>query len=146
MLYSSGVKTMEGWVYALLAVVCWGFEAIIVKAAGNGVDPLTGTGIGCVAAGIVFFMYLAGTGRVTGAVINRSGLLYGLAGIVSFSVGHYLYYTAINKAGAAMSASLVATYPLLTVIIAALFFGEPLTIRSGVGTLLIVLGGLVLLA
>ena len=139
------VNHLEGWVYALLAVICWGFEAIIVKAAGDGVDPLTGTGIGCVAAGVMFFIYLAGTGRVSGLVISRSGLLYALAGIVSFAVGHYLYYTAINKSGAAMSASLVATYPLLTVIIAAAFFGEPLTVRSGIGTLLIVIGGLVLL-
>lgn len=136
---------MEGWVYALLAVICWGFEAIIVKAAGDGVDPLTGTGVGCIVAGVFFFIYLAGTGRVTGSVLNRSGLLYGLAGIVSFAVGHYLYYTAINKSGAALSASLVATYPLLTVLIAAFFFGEPITIRSGIGTLLIVIGGLVLL-
>ncbi|TRO56085.1 EamA family transporter [Candidatus Bathyarchaeota archaeon] len=136
---------MEGWMYALLAVVCWGFEAIIVKAAGDGVDPLTGTGVGCVAAGLIFFVYLLGTGRVTGNIMSRSGLLYGLAGIVSFAVGHYLYYTAINKSGAALSASLVATYPLLTVIIAALFFGEPVTLKSGLGTLLIVIGGLVLL-
>ena len=136
---------MEGWVYALLAVICWGFEAIIVKAAGDGVDSLTGTGIGCVAAGILFFVYLAGTGRINGQVLNKSGILYGLAGVVSFAIGHYLYYTAINKSGAALSASLVATYPILTVIIAALFFGEPLTVRSGIGTLLIVIGGLVLL-
>jgi transporter family protein len=136
---------LEGWVYALLAVICWGFEAIIVKAAGDGVDPMTGTGVGCVAAGAIFLVYLLTTGRVTGAVLNRSGLLYGLAGIVSFAVGHYLYYTAIHKSGAALSASLVATYPLLTVIIAALFFGEPVTLRSGIGTLLIVIGGLVLL-
>ena len=136
---------MEGWVYALLAVICWGFEAIIVKAAGDGVDSMTGTGIGCISAGAIFFVYLAASGRITGAVLSRSGMLYGLAGVVSFAVGHYLYYTAINKSGAAISASLVATYPLLTVIIAALFFGEPVTIRSGIGTLLIVIGGLVLL-
>ena len=129
----------------MLAVICWGFEAIIVKAAGDGVDPLTGTGVGCAVAGLVFLIYLLGTGRVNGGIMNRSGLLYGFAGIVSFAVGHFLYYTAINKSGAALSASLVATYPLLTVIIAAMFFGEPLTIRSGIGTLLIVIGGLVLL-
>jgi uncharacterized membrane protein len=139
------VNKMEGWVYALLAVICWGFEAIIVKAAGDGVDSMTGTGIGCIAAGVFFLIYLVGTGRVNGSVLNRSGLFYGLAGIISFAVGHYLYYTAINKSGAALSASLVSTYPLLTVLMAALFLGEPLTVRNGVGTLLIVIGGLVLL-
>ena len=136
---------LEGWVYALLAVVCWGFEAIIIKAAGDGVDSLTGTGIGCLTAGAVFLFYLVGTRRLSYSIFNKSGVLYGLAGVVSFAVGHYLYYTAINKAGASLSASLVATYPLLTVIIAAMFFGEPLTVRSGIGTLLIVLGGLILL-
>ena len=91
------VNYLEGWVYALLAVICWGFEAIIVKAAGDGVDPMTGTGIGCVAAGSIFLVYLAASGRITGAVLSRSGMLYGLAGVVSFAIGHYLYYTAINK-------------------------------------------------
>jgi len=129
----------------LLAVLCWGVEAIIVKVAGDGVDPITGTGIGCVSAGVLFLVYLVATGRLTGLVLSRSGVLYGLAGVISFAVGHYLYYTAITKSGAALSASLVATYPLLTVVIAALFLGEPVTLKSGIGTLLIVVGGLILL-
>lgn len=137
---------LDGWVCALLAVICWGFEAIIVKSAGQGVDSMTGTGISCIAAGSVFLLLMLGTGKVSVHLFNRSGLLYGAAGIISFALGHYLYYTAINKAGAALSASLVATYPLLTVIVAALFLGEPLTVRSGIGVLLIVSGGLILLS
>jgi transporter family protein len=137
---------LEGWVYALLAVVCWGFEAIIVKAADGGLDSLTGTGVSCAAAGLVFTIFLFGMGKVSPSLFNRSGMLYALAGIVSFALGHYLYYTAITKSGAALSASLVATYPLLTVLIAAIFFGEPLTLRSGIGTILIVAGGLILLS
>ena len=135
---------MEGWVYALLAVVVWGFEAIIVRAAGDGVDPLVGTGIGCIAAGIVFAFYLGTTGKISAEMLNISGLYYTMAGITSFAVGHYLYYTAINKSGASFSASLVATYPLLTVILAWLLFGEPITMKSGLGTLFIVIGGLLL--
>jgi transporter family protein len=137
---------MEGWVYALLAVVVWGLEAIIVRAAGDGVDPLVGTGVGCIAAGIVFFIYLGATGKISGDMLNRSGLYYALAGVTSFALGHYLYYTAINKSGASFSASLVATYPLLTVLLAWLLFSEPITIKSCLGTLLIVIGGLLLFA
>ena len=135
---------LEGWVYALLAVVIWGFEAIIVRAAGDGVDPLVGTGIGCIAAGVVFAIYLGATGKINSDMLNQSGLYYGLAGITSFAIGHYFYYTAINKSGASLSASLVATYPLLTVIMAWLLFGEQITLKSGIGTLLIVIGGLLL--
>lgn len=138
------VITMEGWVYALLAVIVWGLEAIIVRAAGDGVDPLVGTGVGCIAAGVIFAVYLGVTGKFSSDMLNRSGLYYALAGVTSFAVGHYLYYTAINKSGASLSASLVATYPLLTVILAWLLFGEPITVKSGIGTLLIVIGGLLL--
>jgi transporter family protein len=137
---------MEGWVYALLAIIVWGLEAIIVRGAGAGVDPLVGTGIGCIAAGIVFAVYLGVTGKISGDMLNKSGLYYALAGVTSFAVGHYLYYTAINKSGASLSASLVATYPVLTVILAWLLFGEPITVKSGMGTLLIVIGGLLLFA
>jgi transporter family protein len=135
---------MEGWVYALLAVLVWGIEAIIVRGAGDGVDPLVGTGIGCITAGLVFAVYLGATGKINSDILTRSGFYYGLAGVTSFAVGHYFYYTAINKSGASLSASLVATYPLLTVILAWLLFGEQITLKSGLGTLLIVIGGLLL--
>ena len=135
---------MEGWVYALVAVLVWGIEAIIVRGAGDGVDPLVGTGIGCIAAGLVFAVYLGVTGKINSDILTRSGFYYGLAGVTSFAVGHYFYYTAINKSGASLSASLVATYPLLTVILAWLLFGEQITLKSGLGTLLIVIGGLLL--
>jgi len=128
----------------LLAVLVWGIEAIIVRGAGDGVDPLVGTGIGCIAAGLVFAVYLGTTGKINSDILTRSGFYYGLAGVTSFAVGHYFYYTAINKSGASLSASLVATYPLLTVILAWLLFGEQITLKSGLGTLLIVIGGLLL--
>ena len=128
----------------MLAVLVWGIEAIIVRGAGDGVDPLVGTGIGCIAAGLVFAVYLGATGKINSDIMTRSGFYYGLAGVTSFAVGHYFYYTAINKSGASLSASLVATYPLLTVILAWLLFGEQITLKSGLGTLLIVIGGLLL--
>ena len=128
----------------MLAVLVWGIEAIIVRGAGDGVDPLVGTGIGCIAAGLVFAVYLGATGKINSDILTRSGFYYGLAGVTSFAVGHYFYYTAINKSGASLSASLVATYPLLTVILAWMLFGEQITLKSGLGTLLIVIGGLLL--
>ena len=128
----------------MLAVLVWGIEAIIVRGAGDGVDPLVGTGIGCIAAGLVFAVYLGATGKINSDILTHSGFYYGLAGVTSFAVGHYFYYTAINKSGASLSASLVATYPLLTVILAWMLFGEQITLKSGLGTLLIVIGGLLL--
>jgi len=138
---------MEGWVYAVLAVLCWGVEAVLVGAVGEALDPVTGTGLSCAAAGALYALYLALSGRLeVSTVFSRGGLLYAAAGVVSFALGHLLYYTAIAKSGAGLSASLVATYPLVTVLVAAVVLGEPLTLRILVGALLIVAGGVVLLS
>lgn len=137
---------MEGWVYALLAAACWGAEAVLVRYAGDGVDTLTGTGIGCVASGLVFLVYLGAGGRLSAASFNRSAVIYALTGVLSFAVGHYFYYTAINKSGVGLSVSLVSTYPLLAIILSVILFKEPLSLKTGVGALLITLGGMILLA
>jgi len=136
---------MEGWVYALLAATCWSAEAVLVRFAGDGVDTLTGTAYGCVASGLVFLAYLVGGGKLSAASVNRSALIYAFTGVLSFAVGHYFYYTAINRSGVGLSVSLVSMYPLLAIILSVILFREPLTLRVGIGALLITLGGVIIL-
>ena len=136
---------MDGWQLALLAAVCWTAEALLVRLAGDRVDPLMGTAYGCVAAGIMFGAYLAITGSLGVMELNLSAAYYVLAGVVSFTVGHYFYYAAISRSGASLSVSLAASYPLLVMLVSVIFFKEPVTLRTAAGALLITLGGMVLL-
>ena len=136
---------MEGWQLALMAAVCWAAEALLVRMAGDRVDPLLGTAYSCVTAGVMFGAYLALTGRLGDIELNMSAAYYVLAGVVSFAVGHYFYYTAITRSGVSLSVSLAASYPLLSMLASVIVFKEPLTLRAAAGALLITLGGIVLL-
>ena len=93
-----------------MAAVCWEAEALLVRTAGDRVDPLIGTAYGCVAAGIMFSAYLALTGRLGVGGLSMSAAYYVLAGVVSFAVGHYFYYAAITRSGVSLSVSLAASY------------------------------------
>jgi len=124
----------------LMAAVCWAAEALLVRMAGDRVDPLIGTAYSCVAAGIMFSAYLALTGR-----LNMSAAYYVLAGVISFAVGHYFYYASITRSGVSLSVSLAASYPLLAMLASVILFKEPVTLRTAAGALLITLGGVVLL-
>jgi drug/metabolite transporter (DMT)-like permease len=136
---------LEGWQLALMAAVCWAAEALLVRMAGDRVDPLIGTAYSCVAAGIMFSAYLALTGRLGVGELNMSAAYYVLAGVISFAVGHYFYYTAITRSGVSLSVSLAASYPLLAMLASVILFKEPVTLRTAAGALLITLGGMVLL-
>ncbi|MCW4051146.1 MAG: DMT family transporter [Candidatus Bathyarchaeota archaeon] len=135
---------MDGWQLALMAAVCWAAEALLIRKAGDGIDPLVGTALSCIAAGAVFAVYLLGIGKLNVDALNSSAVYYVLAGIVSFAVGHYFYYAAITKTGVSFSVSIAASYPLLAIILSWVLFKEPLTMRSGLGMLLIVAGGMIL--
>jgi drug/metabolite transporter (DMT)-like permease len=128
-----------------MAAVCWAAEALLVRMAGDRVDPLIGTAYSCVAAGIMFGAYLALTGRLGVIGLNKPAAYYVLAGVVSFAVGHYFYYAAIARIGVSLSVSLAASYPLLAMLVSVIVFKEPFTLRTAAGALLITLGGMILL-
>jgi drug/metabolite transporter (DMT)-like permease len=128
-----------------MAAVCWAAEALLVRMAGDRVDPLIGTAYSCVAAGIMFGAYLALTGRLGVIGLNKPAAYYVLAGVVSFAVGHYFYYAAITRIGVSLSVSLAASYPLLAMLVSVIVFKEPFTLRTAAGALLITLGGMILL-
>jgi len=114
-----------------MAAVCWAAEALLVRMAGDRVDPLIGTAYSCVAAGIMFSAYLALTGRLGVGELNMSAAYYVLAGVISFAVGHYFYYASITRSGVSLSVSLAASYPLLAMLASVILFKEPVSQDGG---------------
>ena len=68
-----------------------------------------------------------------------------LAVLLSMVIGDILQFTAIRRLGIALAMPIASSYPLLTLGIAALVLGEPLTIRS-LGGAILVIGGVILVA
>ena len=55
-------------------------------------------------------------------------------------VGYYIWFYAVERVGATVTSSILFGEPLVTVLLAALFVGEKITVPIGVGGLLIFLG------
>jgi len=55
-------------------------------------------------------------------------------------VGYYIWFFAVERVGATVTSSILFAEPLVTVLLAALFVGEQITVPIGVGGLLIFLG------
>jgi DME family drug/metabolite transporter len=68
-----------------------------------------------------------------------------LSVLLSMVIGDILQFTAVRRLGVALALPISSSYPLFTLIIAAVFLSEALTLRS-VGGVLLVIAGVILVA
>jgi drug/metabolite transporter (DMT)-like permease len=114
----------------------------------SGLDPLSATVIRILSAGVAVWTLalLARDARGTLGVLQDrrgAGLMVGGAFFGPF-LGVTLSLTALHYIEAGVAASIAATYPLFTILLSARFHGERITPRMIGGTLLAVLGVVVL--
>lgn len=131
---------------ALLAAACWGVEALLVDRAGLQLNPILGTGVGCIAAGGVFLMYIFATGnqRALASARPLPLLLFAVAGVLAFTIWHATYYMAIRAGHISRVAPLVSSYPLIAVLLSSAVLRESVSLQSALGALLI-FGGAVMI-
>ena len=134
-----------GLLCAVLAAVGFSFKAILVKLAYRyGVDAETLLALR-MAFGLPFFLGMAwiGVGRPAGALTPRDwGWLCGL-GLLGYYLASYLDFLGLRYIGAGLERLILFVYPTLVVLLAALFFGQPLT-RRALGALALCYAGIAL--
>jgi uncharacterized membrane protein len=79
-----------------------------------------------------------------GPIEARGVLVFALAGLVGTVAGRLLRFVSIEKVGAAVTASLNNLYPFVSTGLAVLLLGEELTVAIAAGTVVIVLGTVLL--
>ena len=86
------------------------------------------------------------TAIATGSSFGEPGDLwpYVVAGLLAPGVSHPLFVGAVRDIGSARAAILVGTAPLLSAMLAIVFLDEPLRAGLVLGTILIVIGGILL--
>ena len=62
------------------------------------------------------------------------------AGLVAGGLAHWTYYVALKSGEASQVVPVAAAYPLVTFVCSLIFLGESLSLAKGIGTLLVVLG------
>ncbi len=128
--------------YAVIGLIGWGTAPLFDKLAMTNLSA----GAAVILRSGLATIILVGYGGVAGWLpeITAEGIvpvLLLLVGIVASPViGNFAYLRALKEAEASQVTPIVFSSPLLSVILAALFLGERLTLTKAAGVVLIVVG------
>ena len=141
---------LKDLVYPLLAALCYSTNPILVKLGlriSN--EPVLGASIGMAASTVVYIVYFFLTGQVRDlfAVPRWVGWYFALAGISS-TLGTFTFFAALQHIPAAVVAPLTSAAPLVTLTLSHFMLKgvEHVTLTDALGTVLIVLGVMLLLS
>lgn len=137
----------KAFLFALLTSLIWGLAPVFEKIGLNGrIDPYTGVVIRTIpitvvsVAGLVF---AGGLGSLK-SVDVKSAVFVCAGGLIAGLLGQFAFYSALKSGEASLVVPVAATYPLVALIVSALFLGEAVTLQKAAGIVLVV-GGVMLL-
>jgi len=130
---------------ALIAAVLSAAATIFIRQGLRSSDPYAGFWVNVVVGTVGFWTAAVLTGQI-GHLTGAGLALFGLAGLVGTVGGRLLRFFAIEKVGASVAAALINLYPLISSLLAVVLLGERVTTALLLGTLVIVLGTVLLSA
>jgi DME family drug/metabolite transporter len=133
---------MIGELAALGAALCWTVSAALYKVALSDAKPVSANISRCISTTVFFIACLGVTGRVQYLAALRvdSLVLAGLSGVIGLCVGDTLYMLSLKLIGVSRAVPVTCTYPLFTMLFAALFFSEQIALFGLLGAVLIIVG------
>ncbi|MFC1953961.1 DMT family transporter [Chloroflexota bacterium] len=124
--------------------ICWATSWCFMKVVLTDVDPLVANSLRVPVASLMLTTLILGSGQRQSLRIAHHGrttiALIISTGILSYGIGVLLVLYAIHLAGVSRTAILTSTTPLFVLVLSSLFLKEQLTLRLGFGTLLCVIG------
>jgi transporter family protein len=136
----------QSWIFwSLLSALFAGATAVLAKVGVAGVDSNLATAIRTT----VIFLFAWGVALVTakpaalGAIATRTWTFLVLSGFAT-GLSWLCYFRALQLGQASQVAPIDKLSVVFVLLFAALFLNEPLTLKSGLGTALVVAGAIVL--
>lgn len=128
--------------FALAGAICWGLAPVAGKVGLNGVDPLAGLFLRTFMASALVFGFLVGSRGLDqlNTVPMRAWLPILTEAVLATLAGDLAYYVALKHGSASTVALVMSSSPLVTVMVAAWWLGEPLSWTKLAGAALIVAG------
>jgi drug/metabolite transporter (DMT)-like permease len=130
-----------GIIYAIIAGLFWGTSPVLVKRglAHSNVSAATLCQQATILLTLLCAALLEGD-LFAGKIPPLAILIFSVTGVVGAYLGRTLFVKSVDQIGASRAQSLNNTSPLITVLLAALLLGEPLSPAVIVGVLLIISG------
>jgi bacterial/archaeal transporter family protein len=137
---------VQPWLrYSVLALILWGLWGAVGKLAARSMGPAALTVLSYGGMVLVFPVILALFAREINPWVLSIEAGYALLSGLIAGLGFLCFYLALSTGKATHVVVITAAYPLVTVLLAALFLAEPLTLKSALGVAL-AMAGILLLA
>jgi transporter family protein len=132
----------QGFVYALLVMLCWGLAPVFAKAGLTKLPPLTAVVFRNTFIAIMFIAAFLMSGQIKNIFSSdiRSVFLILVEALLAGLLGQYFYYKAVKVWEASRVVPIVGAYPLISFIIAIIFLSEKITLAKSLGAILVVIG------
>lgn len=130
------------YLLAIFGMICWGIAPIFAKVGLNNVNPLAGLLLRTLVAAVLVTSWVGISGSVTMIkdIPLNSWLLLAAEAILATVVGDLAYYAAVKQGDVSVVALIMSTSPLVTMILAAILLGEPITTWKVIGACYIIFG------
>lgn len=135
---------LQFWFLFILTVLCWGTPPIFEKygLTTRNTDPLTGLLVRSIAVFSILFITCAIRGKIAAVakMPPKVILVFVLSGVMAGLLGMWAYYKLLKISPSSKIVPLVAIYPLVTAVLSFAILNEQFSWQRLVGTVLIVLG------
>lgn len=129
--------------FALTAAVLSAAATVLIRQGLRGSDPYTGFWINCIVGFVGLWLAVLFTGGF-GQISMRSLVLFASAGLIGTVGGRLARFFSIEKVGASVAAAVINLTPLIATLLAILLLGERVTPPIVGGTVVIVIGTVLL--
>jgi transporter family protein len=134
------------WIYALLSALFAALTAILAKVGIKGVDSDVATAIRTAVILVIAWGIVAAKGRLAEVTaLSRHNLVFIVLSGVATGLSWLFYFRALQTGKVSLVAPIDKASLALTLILAAVFLGEALTVKTALGAGLILAGTLVLI-
>lgn len=134
------------WVYALLSALFAALTAIFAKIGVANINSNLATGIRTIVILIMIWLIIFSRGETKGLyTLSRHNVIFLVISGVATGLSWIFYFKALQLGDVTQVAMLDKLSIVLTILLAAIFLGEAITIRTAVAALLIVAGTLLLI-
>ena len=134
MLQNSGALAAFG------AAILWGFNAFVIRKGLRTSNPFAGALLSLMVASFIYFILTIFSETLYETIPPTNLIFLASAGFVGYSLAYLFYFNSIELIGASRAATITGSRPLLAALLAVLIFREEITFSLGVGTLLVVIG------
>ena len=133
------------WFYAILSAIFASLTAIFAKSGVANINSNLATGIRTVVVLVMIWLIILLKGETKGmTALSKQNIIFLILSGIATGLSWLFYFKALQTGNVSQVAPIDKLSLALTIILAIIFLGEPLTIKTAIGASLIIAGTLVL--